>query len=195
VNSPHLSPALELDDAILALSGKLASLGVPSTMNSESDLSALAKALDSAISDLKLYEYYVLDTAHQKKELLDALSSSSTANEKWEGQNFFAGMSSGELASVLRAKDGAIAGIGKYAKRKGVKVELETALAFVEAAFGGKGKEEVVEEWGKILDVINVDLYREFDSDGKAQRDNVISRIRYERMEEGGPKMGEISAK
>jgi glycogen debranching enzyme len=40
-----------------------------------------------------------------------------------------------------------------------------------------------------------VDLYREFDEDGKAQRDNVVSRIRYERMEEGGPKMGEISAK
>lgn len=191
-NSPHLAPALELDTAILSLSSKLASLGVPTTINSEADLSALAGALDSAISDLRLYEYYVLDSTAQKKELLDVLVSSASTGKAWQGSSL-ANKSTGELAWILKSTEGAISGLGKYAQRKGVKVDPATAAGFVEAAFAGRNNEDKAEEWGKVLDVVNVDLYREFDADGKAQRDNVISRVRYERLEANGPKLGEIS--
>lgn len=74
-------------------------------------------------------------------------------------------------------------------------MSTKTAVAFVAAAFGKGSPAALADEWAKVLDVVNVDLYKEYDADGKAQRDNVVSRAKYERLEEGGPKMGEISAK
>lgn len=79
-----------------------------------------------------------------------------------------------------------------------MKVELETTLAFVGGAFGGGGEveaERLARAWGEVLDVVNVDLYKEFNEDAAAMRDNVVKRVRYERLEAGGLRLGEISAK
>lgn len=194
VNSPHLTPALELDDAIIKLSSELASLGLPTTITSESDLSAIGAALDKVINELKLYEYYVLDVAAHKKALVSALELSSASDDTWDGPEV-KGKSHAELAAILKSHEGAIEGLGGFAERWGTRVPTKTAVAFVAAAFGGHSPAALADEWAKVLDVVNVDLYKEYDADGKAQRDNVVSRAKYERMEEGGPKMGEISAK
>lgn len=196
VNSPHLTPALELDTAILDLSAKLAKRGLPTTISSEADLVTLRTALDQVINDLKLYEYYALDVAGHKKALEAALGSSSEAKAKaeWKGPAL-KGKTHAELAAALKAEDGAIKGLGRFDRRWGVHVPTETAVAFVAAAFGDASPAALADEWSKVLDVVNVDQYKEYDADGVAQRDNVISRVKYERLEEGGPRMGEISAK
>jgi len=194
VNSPHLTPALELDSAILDLSAKLAERGLPTTIASEADLAALRTALDEVINELKLYEYYALDVASHKQALEAALGSKAAKGE-WKGPAL-ADKSHGELATLLRSQDGAIEGLGRFEKRWGVHVPTETAVAFVAAAFGESGSPSALaDEWAKVLDIVNVDQYKEFNADGAAQRDNVISRVKYERLEEGGPRLGEISAK
>ena len=193
VNSPHLTPALELDSAVLELSAKLAERGLPTTISSEADLATLRIALDQVINDLRLYEYYAVDVAAHKQALETALGGKAKATE-WKGPAL-AGKSHGELAAILRSQDGAVEGLGLFAKRWGVHVPTETAVSFVAAAFGENSPATLADEWAKVLDVVNVDQYKEFNADGVAQRDNVISRVKYERLEEGGPRLGEISAK
>lgn len=191
VNSPHLAPALELDTAILELSGRLSSLGVPTTINSASDLSALASAVEKVISDLKLYEYYVFNVSAHKQELQSALASSVTS-QPWKGLSL-QNRSVEELAQILKSEQGVVPGLGKFAKRGGVRVEPEVALGFVEAAFGEA--DDKLDRWARVLDVANVELYNEFNADKAAQTDNVVSRAKYERLESHGPRIGEISDK
>lgn len=198
-NSPHLLPALEIDDAILALSGKLASLGVPTLIDSEADLAKLGKALDETLTSLNLYEFYAIDVPTHVQELKAALGAlGSKGLPAWKGTSDLSSKSTAQLAELLKTEDGAIEGLGKFAKRKGVKVNLEVALSFVGAAFADGGAvdaERLSQAWAEVLDVINVDLYKEFNADGAAMRENVVSRVKYERLEAGGLRMGEISAK
>jgi glycogen debranching enzyme len=73
------------------------------------------------------------------------------------------------------------------------KVAPETAAGFLQAAFPGHDTVSLASQWGKILDGLNVDLYSECNDDVKAAKDGVIGRIRYTRVEAGGPKLGPIT--
>ena len=44
-NFPHLTPALELDDAIIEFSGTLESKGLPTEMRSSADIDAVVNGL------------------------------------------------------------------------------------------------------------------------------------------------------
>ena len=172
---------------------------MPTTINTEADLALLGKAVDDALTALKLYEFYALDVPTHVAELKAALGAhKSEALPAWKGASDVSSKSTAQLAELLKTEDGAIEGLGKFAKRKGVKVKLEVALSFVGAAFASGGAvdaERLSQAWGEVLDVVNVDLYKEFNADGAAMRENVVSRVRYERLEAGGLRMGEISAK
>ena len=48
-------------------------------------------------------------------------------------------------------------------------------------------------KWGKVLDVLNVNLYAECNDDVQTAVDAVVDRLRYTRLEEGGPMKGEIN--
>ncbi|KAI9179989.1 bifunctional 4-alpha-glucanotransferase/amylo-alpha-1,6-glucosidase [Blastocladiella emersonii ATCC 22665] len=65
VNSPHLRPAYELDDAIVNFSATLVTEhGLPSVIACEEDLAqALTAFRDGPFKALRLWEYYVLDVA------------------------------------------------------------------------------------------------------------------------------------
>ena len=49
--------------------------------------------------------------------------------------------------------------------------------------------------WGRVVDVLNVPLYAEWEEDTKVALESVKNRLKYIRLEEGGPKLGEITAK
>lgn len=65
-NSPHLTPALELDDLIMSFSEHVAAKGLPTTVNSEADLTTLITALSEEVKGSKLWQYYVIDTQSEK---------------------------------------------------------------------------------------------------------------------------------
>ncbi|KAG1717645.1 hypothetical protein EDB19DRAFT_2047374 [Suillus lakei] len=51
----------------------------------------------------------------------------------------------------------------------------------------------LVEIWCRTVDAINVPLYEEWEKDTKIALDHVKDRLKYIRLEENGPKLGEIS--
>jgi glycogen debranching enzyme len=191
-NSPHLTPALELDSALVEFSANLPSRGLPSTIESEADLSRIINALEQVLKDLNLWQYYVLGPSQERTSVFTALGSGNVT--PWTGAEV-TGKSVVELAEILRSEN-KIVGLGSFASRFGVHVQGDVAAAFVKAAFvDAQDVESLADAWIKIVDVVNVDLYKEWEDDTRVALDNIRNRVRYTRLDAHGPKLREISTK
>ncbi|KAH9479582.1 Glycogen debranching enzyme [Psilocybe cubensis] len=189
-NTPHLAPALELDTAILDFSGSLEQKGIPTTISSEGDINAILGEFEKTVKDLNLWQYYVLDVVREKASVTAALSSGKV--EAWSGPDI-KGKNVAELAEIFKGAN-KIKGLGAFASRFGVGVDGATAAGFTQAAFADiKDTGALADAWGKIVDVINVPLYREWEEDTKIAIDHVRNRVKYTRLDEHGPKLGRIT--
>ena len=190
VNAPHLTPALEVDTAIIEFSSSLASQNLPTTIKSEADLNTVITAFEKTLRSLNLWQYYVLDTAREKEGVKAALNSGAVTS--WDGPDV-ANKTVEELSHIAREK-GIIKGLSQYASKFGVRVEPEVAAGLAKAAFASlNDNDALAEAWGRVVYVVNVDLYAEWEADTKVALDNVKNRVKYTRLDEHGPKMGEIS--
>ncbi|GAA5998308.1 hypothetical protein JCM5350_002093 [Sporobolomyces pararoseus] len=195
-SSPHLAGALELDDAFLKLSGSLASLGLPTTLTSTSDLDKIMDHIENTLlPSLKLYEFYVLDVATHKKEFQAAWSKAKTSSK---GDSPVASKSIEEQAQAYAAEclSENWANLGK---RFHATPDYSKAVNFVSSLLNvtpsSDSAQQATELFAKLEDVLNVQRYQQFDEDKKAILDNTSGRIKYTRLEEHGPKKGEITAK
>ena len=189
-NTPHLTPAFELDSAIIDFSGSLAAKGLPTSVQSENDVNVLIAAFDKAVRSLNLWQYYVLDSAREKDSVNAALAAGNI--EPWTGPNI-RGRNVGDLADILRAEK-KIIGFGQLASRHNVRVDGTVAAGFVQAAFADiKDHDALANAWVKVVDVLNVPLYAEWEADTEAAIGNVRNRLRYTRLDANGPRLGEIT--
>ena len=70
------------------------------------------------------------------------------------------------------------------------------AAGLVKAAFvdmGDANMDSLADAWVRVVDVLNVPLYEEWEEDTRVALDNVKNRLKYTRLDEHGPRMGEIS--
>lgn len=189
-NTPHLTPALELDTAILEFSSSLAARGLPTIVTSGEDVEKLISAFHDVIQGLDLWQYYVLDPARETESVKAALESK--VDVPWAGPNV-SGKSAAELAEVLRAEK-KVKGLGGLASRFGVKVDSTIAAGIIKAALGAsQDVDAMTEAWKNVVDVINVPLYEEWKEDQRVALDNMKNRVKYTRLDPHGPKLGEIS--
>ncbi|KAJ3786515.1 glycoside hydrolase family 13 protein [Lentinula aff. detonsa] len=189
-NSPHLTSALELDTAMIEFSSNLASRGLPSIVRTQQDVDTLMNAFRTVIKDLNLWQYYVLDVAREKAAINAALTSDKAS--PWTGPSI-AGKSVIELAGILRGCN-VILGRGELSSRFGVHSDANAAAGFIKAAFVElSDPAALADAWVRVLDVVNVPLYEEWEEDTKIAFDNVKNRLTYARLDENGPKLGEIT--
>ncbi|KAL0579269.1 bifunctional 4-alpha-glucanotransferase/amylo-alpha-1,6-glucosidase [Marasmius crinis-equi] len=191
-NSPHLTPALELDTAMITFSGSLSSKGLPTTIKTEEDLNAVMGAFQDEVKRLDLWQYYVLDTAREKDSVKAALTSHRVT--AWKGSDV-AGKPVAELAELAKSNN-LIVGLGKLASRYGVHSDAGAAAGLIKAAFSSlDDPNALADAWARVIDVINLPLYQEWEEDTRVAIDNVKNRIKYTRLDENGPKLGEVSKK
>lgn len=149
-------------------------------------------ALDKVVRNLHLWQYYVLDSAREKEAVKSAITSGKL--ELWNGSDV-KGKTAAELARIFRSTK-KINGLGQFTRRFGVHVDGKFAAGFVKAAFGDsetKKPEELATLWQTVVDVLNVDLYKEWQDDTKVAIEQVRSRAKYMRLDEHGPRLGPIS--
>jgi len=191
-NTPHLTPALELDSAMIDFSSSLASKGLPTVISSGNDVNVLIQAFEKMVRALNLWQYYVLDPVRERDSITAAFSTGKV--KQWSGSNI-SGKNVEELADILRSEK-KVEGLGQLASRYGVRVDGSVAAGFVQAAFvDTKGIESLVDAWIKVVDVLNVPLYREWEEDTNAAIESVKNRVNYTRLDAHGPKLGEINKK
>ncbi|KAF5316807.1 hypothetical protein D9619_006196 [Psilocybe cf. subviscida] len=190
-NTPHLTPAFELDSAIINFSTDLKSKGLPTRVTCDADVDALCEALDKEIRDLKLWQYYVLDVDREKESVKAALASGKTTS--WAGSNV-AGKTVAELADILRAES-KIIGLGEFKSRYGVKVDSGVAAGVISAAFTeiASDADKLADAWVRVVDVLNVPQYKEWEEDTGIALSHVRNRLKYTRLDPNGPKMGDIT--
>ena len=188
-NTPHLAPAVELEDALLELTPKLASLGLPTSLQSGADLDKIVPHIKSAVDGKNLWQYYVFDVQSSVKAVASALES---GKSQWQGEDI-SGKSLDELARITKDTPGFIKHYQAYAERFGTSVEPASAAGFIHAAFPNDSPTDAAAKWGKVLDILNVDLYAEYNDDIKAAIDGIVGRLRFNRLESNGPKLGEFT--
>ncbi|KAF9005909.1 glycoside hydrolase family 13 protein [Cyathus striatus] len=189
-NTPHLTPALELDTAIIEYSESLTSRGLPTVVNSLQDVDDLMSGLNTVVKDLKLWQYYVLDVNREKESVFTLLRSEREA--PWTGKDI-ARKTIAELAEIVRA-EAKVEGLGQLASRFGAKVNSTYAASLVKAAFVElTDPVALADAWVRVVDVLNVPLYREWEEDTSVALENVKNRLKYARLDEHGPKLGDIT--
>ncbi|KAL1753858.1 glycoside hydrolase family 13 protein [Schizophyllum commune] len=189
-NTPHLTPALEIDSAMVEFSATLESRNLPTLVNSSQDVDALINGFDGVMKGLNLWQYYVLDVTRERETVKAALSSKKV--EPWTGADV-AHKSVVELAEIVRSS-GKVKGLAQYASRFGVSVDGAVAAGIVQAAFVDlSDADALADAWTKVVDVLNVPLYQEWEADVKVALDNIRNRLNYTRLDEHGPKMGKIT--
>ena len=191
-NSPHLAPALELDTAILDFSTTLQKRGLPTQVTSAADVDTLIDALTEYLKSLDLWQYYVLDIKAERENVKVSLSTNKVT--PWDGPDV-AGKTLVELFQILK-DSGKIIGYHGLAGRFSTKVEGSVAAGFVKAAFLEiSDLDALADAWIRVVDVVNVSLYEEWNDDTKIALESIKNRLKYIRLDEHGPKLGPISAK
>jgi glycogen debranching enzyme len=179
-----------LEDALLDLSKRLGSLGLPTSIQSSADLDAIIPHIKSTIDELRLWEYYVFDVQASVKTIAKALEAGSA--EQWKGESLN-NKSTEDLAQIAKNTPGLLQNFRAWSGRYCSKADTDIAAGFMKSTYPDQGNNELASRWGKILDVINVDLYAECNDDVKAALDGIIGRLRFNRLEEHGPKLGAVT--
>lgn len=165
---------------------------MPTEVVSMEDIELIVDAFYEYIQRFNFWQYYVLDVTKEKEAIQGASSSGKV--EVWNGPDV-QGKGVSELAIILREYRGGevLQGLSKYAKRYGVHVDGPVAAGFVLAARGGDV--DPVSTWGDIVTELNLPLYREWEEDANIALEHIKNRLKYGRLEDHGPKLGEITSK
>lgn len=222
VTSPHLNAAYDLDTAMVEFSGSLKSYGLDSNIgpNEEYKLNdILNKFKDEVYPNIKLWEYYTVNIDENveklEKFLLKDLKlpvGTDPKSIKLSESKLF-GVCPQHLKHLcerfgslplqrmpLSGKAVVLKSAGlensnilslKYARHMNTEI---AALFFVEFKSGETLIGEVLEEYKKILDIVNVDFYNEYNADTATIFMGLYNRAKYIRVDPSGPKLGPVTA-
>lgn len=189
-NSPHLVPAYELDTALLELSKSIDQYGLPKRLETKQDVdNVMSHIKDHIFPPLKLWEYDIVDADLAIQEFSSAiLQSSSSYDNTYKGEDV-AGQPIKRQAELF----------GAYAITEGTpgtrfhrSVDISRAIAFVQSY---AKQDEYKAVFQKLIEQYNLVWYKLYDDDVKIALDNIKNRIMYLRIDNNGPKWGEISAR
>jgi glycogen debranching enzyme len=205
--APWLQSALCLDTALLKFSKELKAHGLPTKFNNTDDLLKVMDAIKTTVlSECKLWEFYVID----------AEKSANAIVEKWTaGQAKFIDDSFSEAG--LRGLDAvkgwplkqkadwlvehALQGGDRMGERFRRRIDPAVGASLLCALFGrydsrtGNTPDEKTarEAITSICNEVNLPFYREYDGDKAEIMEQLFNRIKYVRLDDHGPKLGEVT--
>lgn len=188
--APHLLPAIELDKSLLDFSNKMKRLGYTTEITSVEDLIGIMDGIKiHVLGSLKLWEFYVVDIEQTLKDLATSWESAPIDSLKVpdDVKNDLV-----KLAAFVRiacVNDG----FGTLSKRFSNTLNTNRFAQVLKQVYGEKWNDTVESQAHKILDELNLPLYREYDDDVRVILDQLYNRIKYLRIDDNGPKMGPIT--
>ncbi|KXL43716.1 glycoside hydrolase family 133 protein [Acidomyces richmondensis BFW] len=201
--APHLRPAYELDSALLRYSANLTSLGLPTHLASVDDLLRVMEGIKvHVIGAIKLWEFYICDVEKDSQAAVTAWMENDIdldAPHLLEGD--VQAWSLKQKADWLR--EYACPGKDRMGERFRRRITANRAAAMLVKLFGkynskvnSAGDERTA--YGTMhafLNEVNLDWYREYDADVAAILEQIFNRTKYLRIDEHGPKIGDITLK
>ena len=204
--APWLESALELDDALLKFGKDLGALGFPTLLNNVGDLLLIMDGIKKhVISDLRLWEFYVVDVVRDATATTEAWIAGSIT---FPDGGFGAGSIEGVKDWPLKSKadfllQGKFFGIRVLGGRYHRAIDPRVGAGILTAMFGRYDDQDAgapdeaaaYNEMTKILDELNLSFYREYDADTAEVLEQIFNRVKYLRLDDHGPKLGEINSR
>lgn len=171
---------------------------MPTELKSTADLDKIMEVITrEVLPSLKLYEYYVIDVKAQSEAFVEAWGKAS-ASASIEGEKDLKSLGPKDLAETFAAQC-LSADWNQLGPRFHTQVKQTEAVAFIGKLTGSQPGsdtlEKAVSELKRILDIVNVPRYEQYDQDLEAIVSNTRNRVKYTRIDEHGPKFGPITAK
>jgi glycogen debranching enzyme len=197
--APHLRPAYELDSALLMFSSRLSSLGFPTHLKSTDDLLRIMDGVKvHVIAVLKLWEFYVCDADKDATATVTAWTNGkvdTTVNVPEDVQSW----SLKDKAEWIRKN--CCPGTDRMGERFRRHVVPEKGAALLQALLGkydlhqNKSCDErtAYGTMHRFLNELNLDWYKEYDNDVAAIMEQIYNRTKYMRLDDNGPKVGDIT--
>ncbi|KAK9462891.1 glucanotransferase domain of glycogen debranching enzyme-domain-containing protein [Lipomyces oligophaga] len=186
--APHLQAAYELDDALVSFSRALRSLGLPTKLTGMDDLLKIMDGIKvHVLGALRLWEFYVIDVQKVTELVVEAFQANSTIATAVPDNLSFE-----DLCSFV--KDRSARKFNRLGARFRKLLEPVIFAGILKTVLGSDAKADLVRsEVIKIIDEINLPLYREYDDDSGEILEQLFNRIKYIRLDDNGPKAGEIT--
>lgn len=186
-NSPHLTPAEELDRTLLEYSNKLAELKLPTDPQTTADVKAIMEGVKNhVLTPLRLWQYYVIDVKGNVDAVGEAWDQHKAASN---GASASGKTEAVEVAQLLKAE--ALRNEMSLGGRYTTHLDPASTVSVLKSATSDKAA--ALELLSKAIDALNVPLYQTYDEDVKAILSNLEGRLTYMRIEAGGPKLGPIT--
>ncbi|PWY97233.1 putative 4-alpha-glucanotransferase [Testicularia cyperi] len=189
-NSPHLSPADELEVGLLDLNSRLAEYGLPQTLHSEGDVAAIMEAVKQhVLGPLKLWQYYVIDTEAAKEAFGVAFDQSTNGSTGQKDAFSIQDVQAAATKVRALALDNEMALGARYI----TKIDVTKAAEIIRSDFGLGDKDKACEFFAMVADEVNAQYYKLYDEDVQAMISNLGGRLKFTRLDGNGPKLGEIT--
>ncbi|KAL9121856.1 MAG: hypothetical protein Q9187_001585 [Circinaria calcarea] len=207
--APWLESALELDTALLKFGNNFKTLGLPTVINKVDDLLKLMDGMKThVIGQLRLWEYYVVNVKNDVQAVVDSWTSGKIAAPGLGLEDSRIGSMEGAKDWTLKRKadfllENGFLGAGELGSRYHRRIDPKVGAALLAAICGRHGSEDqaavsldaALSTMTKILDELNLNFYREYDVDVTEIMEQVFNRVKYLRLDDHGPKLGEITPK
>lgn len=189
--APWLESALEVDDALLAYSDKLAELGMPTELKSAEDLDQVVGGIREHVLDkIQLWQYFACDVKTDAQAAVNSWKQGKSNKPDPSIANA-GSWSLFEKADYLKSK-GLLNGLridGRFSRKS----DPEVAAAMLTALHGSYTAEkegQAQETMESILNELNLPFYREYDEDCNAIIEQTKGRLQYTRLDAHGPQLG-----
>ncbi|KLJ07169.1 hypothetical protein EMPG_17339 [Blastomyces silverae] len=202
--APWLEAALELDTALTRYSEQLGELGLPVEFKTEEDVVAVVDGMKvNVIEKIRLWEFYAVDV---KRDVEETIALYLSGDDHIPKGGFGVGTvgslkeirewSLKEKALFIREKG--LMNKGRILGRYGRAVDATVGAALLRALYGRYDKDSsdiprIREAFKEILDEVNLPLFLEYDQDAQEIFEQVFNRVKYQRLDDNGPKLGPIT--
>ena len=207
--APWLRAPLDLDTALIQFSKDLRKLRLPTCVRTDDDLAKImAGCREHVLGDCKLWEYYVCDSERDADLIAKAWTAGqSKFPEDGFGEGRVQGIDDVKNWSLKRKADWmvdyALQGGECLGERFRRRMDAIVGAALLSALYGRYDSRspsgctasysEARSTMALILDECNLQWYREYDADAAVMIQQLFDRIRYCRLADHGPKLGEIT--
>ena len=197
--APHLRPAYELDSALIRYSANLTNLGMPTRLNNVNDLLRVMDGIKvHVIGAIKFWEFYICDVEKDTQKAVAAwMENQADLSEPLPDD--LQSWSLKQKAEWLRER--ACPGKDRMGERFRRHILPERGAALLQKLFGrcntkgnSTGDERIAYRTMQgFLNELNLEWYREYDADVAAIMEQVFNRTKYMRLDDHGPKIGDIT--
>lgn len=190
--APHLNPALDLDTALLEFSAQIGKLGYPTSINNMNDLGSIMEGIKKHVLDpIKLWQYYVINVKDIAEETIKIWKSS----KDLKPMHIPAAFQSSLKTLAIFTVENASVNFDKFGHARNIRtIDSKRFVAILASLVPEDASVDQVEEQATaILDEINLPLYHDYDRDMGEILSQLFNRIKYTRVDDHGPKFGEIT--